>query len=159
MKGIRSIKTHCFQNFNDSTKSVNSPEFLAALKWERVLRMSRLERRTHDCEVGRTFRVCTVNIGTLKGKGREIADMLRRRKADICSVQEVRYKGKKTMSFGKGDDEYKLLYSGDEDGSNGVGIFTYQEQTESVIEVVRYSDRLMKIQMVLGRRFFHIYFF
>ena len=55
----------------------------------------------------------------------------------ICCVQEVRYRGKNTISFGEGDDKYKLWYSGNDDGSNGVGIFARQELTESVIEVVR----------------------
>ena len=127
------------------------------LSGQRVLGISRLDRRTHDRGDEKKFKVCTVNIGTLKGRGREIVDMLKRRKADICCVQEVRYRGKSTISFGEGDDKYKLWYSGNEDGSNGVGIFACQELTENVIEVVRYSDRLMKVKMVLGSKLYHIF--
>ena len=38
------------------------------------------------------LKVCTVNVGTLKGRSREVVSMLKRRHADLCCVQEVRYK-------------------------------------------------------------------
>ncbi|TRY93881.1 hypothetical protein DNTS_023788 [Danionella cerebrum] len=44
----------------------------------------------------------------MTGKGRELADMMERRKVDILCVQETRWKGSKARSIGGG---YKLFYS------------------------------------------------
>jgi exonuclease III len=36
--------------------------------------------------------MCTVNVGTLVGRSREVVEMLPRRSVDVCCVQEVQYK-------------------------------------------------------------------
>ena len=43
--------------------------------------------------------VGTVNVGTVKGTGAEVADMLKRRRVDVCECQEVRFKGGRTIIF------------------------------------------------------------
>ena len=35
----------------------------------------------------------TLNVGTMTSKGREMVDLMERRKVDILSVQETRWKG------------------------------------------------------------------
>ena len=49
------------------------------------------------------IRVCTVNIGTLIGRRREVVEMLARRRVDICCIQEVRYKNQGTAAFGSNE--------------------------------------------------------
>ena len=127
------------------------------LSGRRVLRIPRLDRRAHESSEGEMLKVCTVNVGTMKGRGREIANMLHRRGADICCVQEVRYKGGSSMTIGDGDEKFKFWYSGNCVGSNGVGIFVKQNLAENVIEVNRCSDRIMKIKIVLGKTVYHVY--
>ena len=39
--------------------------------------------------------IATLNVGTMTGKGRELADVLNRRRIDIACVQETRWKGSK----------------------------------------------------------------
>ena len=39
------------------------------------------------------IRVGTLNIGTMTGRGRELADMMERRNVDILCLQETRWKG------------------------------------------------------------------
>jgi len=39
------------------------------------------------------FRVGSANVGSLKRRGAEVADMLARRGVDVCALQEVRWKG------------------------------------------------------------------
>ncbi|KAK3542858.1 hypothetical protein QTP70_006126 [Hemibagrus guttatus] len=53
-----------------------------------------------------------------KGKGRELADVMERRKVDILCVQETRWKGSKARSIGAG---FKLFYYGVDSKRNGVG--------------------------------------
>ena len=41
------------------------------------------------------LRVGTLNVGTMSGRGREVADMMERRKLDVLCVQETKWKGSK----------------------------------------------------------------
>ena len=96
--------------------------------------------------------VCTVNVTTLNGKGRELVEMLTRRRVDICCLQEVRYKNSGTTSFGSNDEKYKLC--GGDVATSGVGILIKQSLAERVLEVVRTDERIMKIKSYWERLFF-----
>ncbi|KAK3514078.1 hypothetical protein QTP70_003216 [Hemibagrus guttatus] len=67
-----------------------------------------------------------------KGKGRELADMMERRKVDILCVQETRWKGSKARSIGAG---FKLFYNGVDSKRNGVGVVLKEEFVRNVLEV------------------------
>ena len=102
------------------------------------------------------MKVCTLNVGSLIGRGREVVEMLARRKIDICCLQEVRYKNQGCTTIGSNDEKYKLWYSGGPEKLHGVGIMMRAELADNVIEVKRYDDRLMKIRMVVGKRIWNI---
>ena len=65
------------------------------------------------------LKVATLNVGTMTGKGREVADLMEQRGVDILCVQETRWKGEKARCIGGG---YKMWYCGSENKKNGVGI-------------------------------------
>ncbi|KAK3568613.1 hypothetical protein QTP86_010636 [Hemibagrus guttatus] len=67
-----------------------------------------------------------------RGKGRELADMMERRKVDILCVQETRWKGSKARSIGAG---FKLFYYGVDSKRNGVGVVLKEEFVRNVLEV------------------------
>ncbi|KAK3508381.1 hypothetical protein QTP70_025787 [Hemibagrus guttatus] len=67
-----------------------------------------------------------------KGKGRELADMMERRKVDILCVQETRWKGSKARTIGAG---FKLFYYGVDSKRNGVGVVLKEEFVRNVLEV------------------------
>jgi Exonuclease III len=46
-----------------------------------------------------SLRVGTLNVGSLTGRGREVADLMSRRKIQILCVQETRWKGKKKLTI------------------------------------------------------------
>ena len=94
--------------------------------------------------------MCTVNVGTMKGRSHEVARMLARRNAYICCVQEVRYKRYSTTTLGEGSVKYNFWYSSSSSDTNGVGILVRQELAEDVIEVEKISDRIMRIKIVFG---------
>ncbi|KAK3544160.1 hypothetical protein QTP86_003938 [Hemibagrus guttatus] len=79
-----------------------------------------------------------------KGKGRELADMMERRKVDILCVQETRWKGSKARSIGAG---FKLFYYGVDSKRNGVGVVLKEEFVRHVLEVKRVSDRVMSLKL------------
>ena len=55
------------------------------------------------------LRVGTLNIGTMTGRGRELADMMERRNVDILCLQETKWKGSKARNI---RGECKIFYNG-----------------------------------------------
>ena len=47
-------------------------------------------------------RIGTLNVGTMTGRGREVSDMMERRKIQILLVQETRWTGNKAKEIGAG---------------------------------------------------------
>ena len=91
------------------------------------------------------MRIGTLNVGSMTGKSREVAEMMNIRRVDILCVQETRWKGDKAKEIGGG---CKLLYSGaDESGRSGVGIIVNNDLKDKVVEVKRSSSRVMKIKL------------
>ena len=127
------------------------------LNGQGVRRISSLNVRADESREGGVLKVCTVNVGTMVGRGREMVDMLARRNIDICCVQEVRYKGDGARTFGVNEEKYKLWYSGGREGLYGVGIMVRQELVDNVLKIERFSDRLIKIRLVLGKQVFNIF--
>ncbi|KAK3544179.1 hypothetical protein QTP86_006033 [Hemibagrus guttatus] len=117
--------------------------------WATVGRRSRGGRRVHrqrEKRKGRSvgLRIGTLNVGTMTGKGRELADMMERRKVDILCVQETRWKGSKARSIGAG---FKLFYYGVDSKRNVVGVVLKEEFVRNVLEVKRVSDRVMNLKL------------
>ena len=79
-------------------------------------------------------------MGTMTGKGRELADMRVKRKVDILCVQETRWKGSKARNIGDG---CKIFYHGEDGRRNGVGVIPKEDYIGRVLEVKRVSDRMM----------------
>ena len=90
------------------------------------------------------IRVGTLNIGTMTGRGRELADMMERRNVDILCLQETKWKGSKARNIGGG---CKIFYNRADGRKNGIGIVLREELAESVLEVKRVSDRLMAMKL------------
>ncbi|XP_065675628.1 uncharacterized protein LOC136091844 [Hydra vulgaris] len=86
----------------------------------------------------------TMNVGTMTGKGRELADAMEKRKLDILCVQDTRCKGSKARSIGGG---FKLFYHGVDRKRNGVGVILKEEFSKSVVEVKRVSDRVICVKL------------
>ncbi|KAK3524528.1 hypothetical protein QTP70_029840 [Hemibagrus guttatus] len=117
--------------------------------WATVGRRSRGGRRVHrqrEKRKGKSvgLRIGTLNVGTMTGKGRELADTMERRKVDILCVQETRWKGSKARSIGAG---FKLFYYGVDSKRNGVGVVLKEEFVRNVLEVKRVSDRVMSLKL------------
>ena len=90
------------------------------------------------------IRVGTLNIGTMTGRGRELADMMEQRNVNIFCLQETKWKESKARNIGGG---CKLFYNGADGRRNEIDIVVREELVESVLEVKRVSDRLMAIKL------------
>ena len=93
------------------------------------------------------LRFGTINVGTMTGRSRELADTLKNRRIDIACVQETKWKGAKARDIGEG---FKLFYNGARTTQNGVGIVVCEKLRDSVVEISRVSDRLMSIKIDPG---------
>ncbi|KAI5090312.1 eukaryotic translation initiation factor 4 gamma 3 isoform X8 [Silurus meridionalis] len=105
----------------------------------------RLQRRQGKEQCRRVeVRVGTLNVGTMTGKGREVADMMERRKVDMLCVQETKWKGSKARNIGGG---FKLFYHGVDGKRNGVGVILKEEYSKSVVEVKRGEFLVMIVKV------------
>ena len=90
------------------------------------------------------LRIASLNIGTMTGKSRELADMMKTRRIDVM-CQETRWGGNKARELGDG---CKLFYSGGKKARNGVGICVRTHQ-DKVLDLCRTSHRVMAVKIVL----------
>ncbi|XP_064095658.1 uncharacterized protein LOC135207762 [Macrobrachium nipponense] len=115
----------------------NSVDMPGLPRRERV----RLKKRARELRVG------TLNFGTMTGRGRAIADLMKTRQVDILCVQETRWKGNKARELGEG---YKMFYSGaNKEGRNGVGIILSSEMKKEIVEVNRRNDRIIWVRLMV----------
>ena len=98
------------------------------------------------------FRVCTLNVGTMRGRSGEVAETLSRRNIDVCCLQEVRWRGASTRLIAGKDKEYKMFWCGSTTGIGGVGIMISCKWIDKITDVKRVSDRLMMIKLLVGKR-------
>ena len=75
------------------------------------------------------MRVGTLNVGSMTGKGRELVNMMERRKIDILCMQETKWKGSMARNIGGG---FKLLYHSVDGRGNGAGTILKEYYAKSV---------------------------
>ena len=92
------------------------------------------------------MRVATLNVETLTGKGREVADLMEQRGVDILYVQETCWKGEKARCISGG---YKTWYCGSGNKKNSAGIILKKENVDRVVELWRVTDRIICLKMEL----------
>ncbi|KAK3528544.1 hypothetical protein QTP70_002788 [Hemibagrus guttatus] len=126
----------------NDVKLVFDPKELSKLFSEFILKVppGRLVKQKLYCMIDIVYS----DLFTQHGKGRELADVMERRKVDILCVQETRWKGSKAHSIGAG---FKLFYYGVDSKRNGVGVVLKEEFVKNVLEVKRVSDRVMSLKL------------
>ena len=97
-------------------------------------RGGRRMKRNREVWKGRSslVRVITLNIGTMTGRGRELANMMERRNVNILCLQETKWEGSKAGNIG---DECKLFYNGADGRKNGIGIVVREDLGEIFLEI------------------------
>ena len=89
----------------------------------------------------------------MTGKGRELADLMERRKIDVLCVQETKWRGSKARMIGGG---CKLFYHGVDGRRNGIGVVVREKYINSILEVKRISDRVMSLKMEIEGTLFNV---
>ena len=109
-------------------------------------------------QVDEEFRYGSMNVGTMKGKCHEVVETADRRNLDAVGLQETRWRGGESptrsrtqVRWLKGkDSRYKFFWSGNSEGTNGVGILLAERWAKSVFEVQRISDRIILLRLIIG---------
>ena len=111
---------------------------------KRRKRGGRQVKRLRELWKGRRtlIRVGTLNIGTMTGSGRELADMMERWNIDILCLQEKSGKGVKrgTLEVAANYSTMELMEEWDTKSGG-------EELIENVLEVKRVPDRLMAMKL------------
>ena len=121
------------------------PEYLAAVKEKKKVKKKELKRMERRFEIS----IATLNIVTLNGKMEEVIDTMQTRKLDILGLSETKWKGVGSKEL---RDGYKIWWSGGKEGKNGVGIVVSPEIKEDIIEIKNSSDRMIKMEVLIGKR-------
>lgn len=105
---------------------------------------------------GLRLKVGTVNVGTMRGRSGEVAEMAARRRLDFCCVQETRWKGASARTIGYDDGWYKFFWVGCEEGVAGVGVLVAEKWIDNVVEVRRVNERVMVLRLAIGKSLVNI---
>ncbi|ESN91366.1 hypothetical protein HELRODRAFT_152646, partial [Helobdella robusta] len=76
----------------------------------------------------------------------EIAEMLERRRIDICCLQETRWKSNGVCHVNSDKEKYKLFWNGQKTAKNRVRIFVREPLAQEVLDIKRINSRLMWIK-------------
>uniref|UniRef100_A0A8D9DR12 Craniofacial development protein 2 n=1 Tax=Cacopsylla melanoneura TaxID=428564 RepID=A0A8D9DR12_9HEMI len=105
------------------------------------------------------LRSMTWNIGSLTGKSKELAEVMRRRNIDIACLQETKWKNtdeNKCRYLEPDKEEFKLYYYGKNTNRNGVGIVIHEKFHNNVIKITGVSDRILQVKVVIYGKIYNI---
>ena len=133
-----------FQSIRNNETGVLNDEGVVSGRARGGLVRSSVSKIPHNLRIG------SWNVGTLKGRSNEIVEVISRRNIDICCIQEVRWRGASTKLIQGKNTIQKLFWIGNDQGTNGFGIFLAEKWIEKVFDIKRMSERNMLIKLILG---------
>ena len=89
-------------------RKILAPRPRQPLNGQGVLRIPGLKIHKEKVEKQIGVRFGSWNAGNICGRGTEVCEELRKRKVDVCCLQEVRWRGEGARFFGVKGRRYKL---------------------------------------------------
>ena len=110
------------------------------------------------------LRIGSMNVGSLRGRGDEVVETVGRRKLDVCLLQETRRRGAQDPAGSRNQVRrwsvagcvYKFFWSGNPEGTYGVGILLAESWADKVFEVQRPSDCIILLKLIIGSTVYSI---
>ena len=102
------------------------------------------------------IRFVSVNVASLCGRKTEVCEELRKKRVDVCCIQEIRWKGQEARFVVTSGQRYKLWWLENDAEFEGVGILVKEEISENIVVVGRKSNRVMAIVPTLSREIIRI---
>lgn len=106
----------------------------------------------------RNFRIASWNISTMRSKSIELEQIMRRRRISILTVQETKWKNgaNKARYLDLKTKNFKIFYAGDTNERNGVGVIVDASLLDNIVEIIKISDRLMCLKIVIDSEIWNI---
>ena len=101
-----------------------------------------------------TFRVASLNVGSLKSRGSEVVETMFWRRVDICAIQEHRWAGGIESNQSRILKGKKFYWCGNKSDLDGAGFLLAEKWTHNVFEVHRVSDKILVLRLVFGQSVF-----
>ena len=70
---------------------------------------------------------------------------------DVCCIEETLYRGGNRCTIKGKDTRYKVCWSGNDKGTDGLGVFVAEEWIRKIFEVQRVSDRIILVKLIVGQ--------
>ncbi|XP_063865377.1 craniofacial development protein 2-like [Scylla paramamosain] len=94
--------------------------------------------------------VGSLNVRSMTGRSREVADLMKRRKINILCVQDTRWRGNKAIdNWEMGTSSF--FSRANKEGREGVGVVLNAEWKKHMVNVNRCSNRVMSIKLMYGK--------
>lgn len=100
----------------------------------------------HRTQNVKNFRFGIINVATLREKEEEIVEMMKMKRLSILAVSETRLRDKGDKII---HEDYRLIYSGNEQAKHGVGFFLEPNIAPLVEKVIAINERLIGIDLKL----------
>ena len=110
------------------------------------MRMKKENNRFNAEIVVANYRFGTWNIGTLKGKSGEVCELWAEGKLRFAVFRRWKGEGSRALQG------YKLIWKGNSEGTEGVGVLVASELADRIIRVERVSDRVIAVDLVIGEQ-------
>ena len=101
-------------------------------------------------------RIGTINVETMKGRNREVGEMLTKRRIDICCVQETQYKDVKFLGKERKATGFYGWEGMTRQGEVKIVMREELEKEKEIVEVKRITTRIIKIKLVLKGNLMHM---
>ena len=134
------------KSFKNNCRSSQKKEEKSEKEWSKE--RASFKKNCHKVNES-PFRVGSLNVGSMRGKASEMGETMSRIRVDLCCLQETRWKTNIKLIASR-DSRYKHFGCGNDEGTCGVGILMAEKWWEKVFEVIRVSDRIILIRMVIG---------
>ena len=125
-----------------NTTETTAPSPRQPLNGQGVLRISGV--MNSESRKTKKSKIAIINISTIRGKEEEVVDIMKSRGLSIIGLSETRLRGSGEKIL---HENYKLIYSGKEDGRHGVGIILAPELAPYVEKVDCISERIISLSI------------
>ena len=90
------------------------------------------------------LKIAIINISTMRGKEEELVDIMKNKNLSIVGLSKIRIKGSGEKIL---HENYKLIYSGQNDERHGVGVVLSPELAPYVEKADNVSERILSISI------------
>jgi exonuclease III len=86
-------------------------------------------------KVEATVKIASWNVGSLSKKSGEVVEVLKKRRVDVCCIQEARWKVEGVRMIARHDAKYMIYWKGGKESKAGVAVLVAEWLVNKVVQV------------------------